>query len=80
MLFKEREGGDGEVYKGCKRNEKRKRGKRGVECYSIFCDFHKQTLFSRSGIFYETNSKKSANLAACAAKFSLSKKHRDLKN
>ena len=29
---------------------------------------------------YKSNSKNSANLDACAAKFSLSKNHRDLKN
>ena len=62
---------------------RRESGERGgwsaIVFFAIFINRH-YSVFSRSGIFYETNSKKSANLAACAAKFSLSKKHRDLKN
>ena len=58
---------------------------------SGWSDFHFFAIFENGHIaidwlyFYEFNSKKSANFAACAsgpraAKFSFSKNHRDLEN
>ena len=56
-----------------------------VEWYSTFCDFRKRALQCMHVLpirymFYESNSKNRANLAARAAKFSFSKNHKDLKN
>ena len=50
------------------------------ELFSIIENGHYAQYAADQVYFYKSNSKNSANLETCMAKFSLSKKHRDLKN